>query len=64
MVYSQSESNAKEVFLFQNVEVAVNDEITHLKAICFLKPTADNMVTLKKHLKDPKFSEYHLCMVL
>jgi vacuolar protein sorting-associated protein 45 len=61
MVYSQSESNSKEVFLFQSLDAAKKDEVTHLKAICFLRPTADNIKLLLDHLKEPRFSEYHIC---
>ena len=73
MVYSQSESNQKEVFLFQNItpktkkdDVSIeidkvkNEDITHLKAICFLRPTDENIKVLQSHLKSPQFSEYHI----
>jgi vacuolar protein sorting-associated protein 45 len=61
MVFSQSESNAKEVFLFQNIESDKKSEVTHLKAVCFLRPTAANITALLGHLREPRFSEYHLC---
>jgi vacuolar protein sorting-associated protein 45 len=60
MVYSQSESNAKEVFLFQGIEVDKKSEISHLKAVCFLRPTAANISALLAHLRAPRFAEYHI----
>jgi vacuolar protein sorting-associated protein 45 len=32
----------------------------HLKAVCLLRPTADNIRALQEHLKQPQFAEYHL----
>ena len=31
------------------------------QAVCFLRPTPQNISAMKKHLKSPKFGEYHLC---
>ncbi|KAH7447578.1 hypothetical protein KP509_01G112400 [Ceratopteris richardii] len=34
--------------------------MTHLKAVCFLRPTSENFQHLKKVLTNPRFGEYHL----
>ncbi|GLJ21482.1 hypothetical protein SUGI_0396700 [Cryptomeria japonica] len=34
--------------------------MTHLKAVCFLRPTTENIQHLKRHLNFPRFGEYHL----
>jgi hypothetical protein len=35
--------------------------VGHLKAVCLLRPTADNVALLIKQLKEPRFASYHLC---
>jgi len=34
--------------------------MSHLKAVCFVRPTADNIELLMQELERPRFSEYHL----
>lgn len=35
--------------------------VSHLKAVCFLRPTAENITLLERHLEKPRFASYHLC---
>eukprot|EP00250_Pteridium_aquilinum_P035063 c8549_g1_i1 orf=81-1778(+) len=60
VVFSQSELLQKEVFLVETVESAAKESMTHLKAVCFLRPTAENIQHLKRVLNNPRFGEYHL----
>ncbi|XP_024529786.1 vacuolar protein sorting-associated protein 45 homolog [Selaginella moellendorffii] len=57
---SQSELLQKEVFLVEKAESTSSEPMTHLKAVCFLRPTAENMQNLKEILGQPRFGEYHL----
>jgi len=34
--------------------------MAHLKAVCFVRPTAENFQLLAKELRKPKYGEYHL----
>ena len=34
--------------------------MTHMSAVCLLRPTPDNIKALVAHLKEPKFKEYHI----
>lgn len=61
MAFSQSELLQKEVFLVETVESAAKESMTHLKAVCFLRPTSENIQHLKRVLSNPRFGEYHLC---
>lgn len=61
MAFSQSELLQKEVFLVETVESAAKESMTHLKAVCFLRPTSENIQHLKRVLNNPRFGEYHLC---
>eukprot|EP00271_Cylindrocystis_brebissonii_P008049 TRINITY_DN2207_c0_g2_i1.p1 TRINITY_DN2207_c0_g2~~TRINITY_DN2207_c0_g2_i1.p1 ORF type:complete len:613 (+),score=136.96 TRINITY_DN2207_c0_g2_i1:493-2331(+) len=76
LVLSQSDILHKEVFLVERIDgpVAgapsgarlssvpeeVEEPMTHLKAICFVRPVADNIAHLERLLKKPRFGEYHL----
>lgn len=60
VVFSQSELLQKEVFLVETVDSAAKESMAHLKAVCFLRPTAENMQHLKRILNSPRFGEYHL----
>lgn len=58
---SQSELLQKEVFLVEKVDAQAKETMGHLKAVTFLRPTAENIQHLKRHLHNPRFGEYHLC---
>jgi vacuolar protein sorting-associated protein 45 len=62
MVYTQTEILQKEVYLVDRIESPGRELMTHLKAVCFLRPTAENMELLIRELKDPKYGQYFLCM--
>lgn len=32
-----------------------------LQAVCFLRPTRENIARMRRELRDPRFGEYHLC---
>eukprot|EP01128_Nolandella_sp_AFSM9_P000486 TRINITY_DN10643_c0_g1_i1.p1 TRINITY_DN10643_c0_g1~~TRINITY_DN10643_c0_g1_i1.p1 ORF type:complete len:561 (+),score=134.15 TRINITY_DN10643_c0_g1_i1:119-1684(+) len=60
VVYSQSEILQEEVYLFEQISNQSREVMAHLKAICFLQPTAENLQLLKKELRKPKYGEYYL----
>ncbi|KAI4318614.1 hypothetical protein MLD38_032293 [Melastoma candidum] len=62
VVYSQSDLLKEEVFLVELVDSISKsrESMTHLKAVYFLRPTSDNIQHLRRHLKSPRFGEYHL----
>jgi hypothetical protein len=31
------------------------------QAVCFLRPTRENVARIRRELRDPRFGEYHLC---
>jgi len=68
-VYSQTEILEKQVYLvsrLEDVEKAQHGShpqqqpTSHLKAVCFLRPTDVNMGLLMRELTKPRFAEYHL----
>ncbi|XP_020600895.1 vacuolar protein sorting-associated protein 45-like [Orbicella faveolata] len=61
MVYTQSEVLQKEVYLFERVDTSGRETMKHLKAICFLRPTRENIEHLCSELKNPKYGVYYLC---
>jgi len=62
MVFAQSQLLQKEVYLFEQLEIAERKPMTHLKAVCLLRPTRQNIDHLCDELRSPKYGEYHLCM--
>lgn len=58
MVYSQSEILQKEVYLFEKISNAGRESMKHLNAICFLRPTQENIELLSDELKAPKYNAY------
>ncbi|KAF8819828.1 Sec1 family protein [Cardiosporidium cionae] len=60
LVYSQSQILEKEVFLVERIDSASREPIRHLKAICFIRPTAQNLLKVSQELKQPLYSQYHL----
>jgi vacuolar protein sorting-associated protein 45 len=65
MAFSQSEILQKEVFLFERIDVASQqDQMKHLKCIVFLRPTGENIAYLAHELQEPKYGVYYLCKLL
>ena len=49
-----------EVFLVDAIERERTEKMPHLKAVYFLRPTAENVRLLQKEFKEPKYGEYHV----
>jgi vacuolar protein sorting-associated protein 45 len=64
MVYAQSEILQKEVFLFELIDRAGQKSLKHLCAICFLRPTEENIQALVRELHEPKYGSYYICKFL
>uniref|UniRef100_A0A674E1K6 Vacuolar protein sorting-associated protein 45 n=1 Tax=Salmo trutta TaxID=8032 RepID=A0A674E1K6_SALTR len=60
VVYTQSEILQKEVYLFERIDSQNRDNMKHLKAICFLRPTKENVENLIQELRRPKYSVYFI----
>ena len=63
VAYSQSELLQKEVYLVELVDSMSKESMMHLKAVYFLRPTSENIQHLRRQLTNPRFGEYHLCML-
>lgn len=71
-VYSQTEINSKEVYLVSRIDdPSSNPNLkpnpasgaksnSHLKAVCFVRPTDANVGLLVRELTRPRFTEYHI----
>ncbi|GAU89521.1 hypothetical protein RvY_02065 [Ramazzottius varieornatus] len=61
VVYSQSEILRKEVYLFERIDAGANRELMkHLKCICFVRPTRENVEALCHEFKHPKYGSYYV----
>lgn len=63
MVYAQSEILQKEVFLFELIENSGQKVLKNLNAICFLRPTEENIELLERELHEPKYGGYYICKI-
>ena len=61
MVYSRTQILAKEVFFIETIDNLPSEKLTHLSAIFVIRGTDLNVQKLAQQLRDPTFSEYHLC---
>jgi vacuolar protein sorting-associated protein 45 len=59
-VYSQSDVLKQEVFLVERIDNDEVEKLMHMKAVCFLRPSYSSLRALCRHLRDPRFGEYHL----
>jgi vacuolar protein sorting-associated protein 45 len=63
-VYSQTEILAKEVYLVARLDEPKKEEkkdSSHLKAVCYLRPTELSVGLLVRELQEnPRFTEYHI----
>nr|XP_054526348.1 vacuolar protein sorting-associated protein 45 isoform X6 [Pan troglodytes] len=60
MVYTQSEILQKEVYLFERIDSQNREIMKHLKAICFLRPTKENVDYMIQELRRPKYTIYFI----
>ncbi|XP_002734962.1 vacuolar protein sorting-associated protein 45-like [Saccoglossus kowalevskii] len=60
MVYAQSEILQKEVYLFERIDSPNRENMKHLKCICLIRPTRENIELLCHELKNPKYSLYFI----
>merc|ERR1719419_1662749 len=60
VVYSQSETLRKEVYLFERIESSAREVMKHLKCICFLRPTRENVELLCQEFRNPKYGLYYV----
>ena len=61
MVYAQSEILQKEVYLFERIDGGPRESMKHLKCICFIRPSKENVELLSRELKSPKYGFYYIC---
>ena len=59
MVYTQTQLLEKEIYLVKQLGNS-HEIMGHLKAIVFVRPTEANLALIKREIKAPKFSEYHI----
>ncbi|KAK9800267.1 hypothetical protein WJX73_010485 [Symbiochloris irregularis] len=60
LVYGQTEILKHEVFLVERLDSERKDQLLHLKAVCFLRPTRENIALLRQELREPHYGEYSL----
>ena len=64
MVYAQSEILQKEVYLFERIDSTGRESMKHLKCICYVRPTKENIELLQQELRMPNYGLYYICKCL
>jgi len=59
-VLSQSEILEREMYLTEILENEHREKLDHLRAVCLVRPTKENLALLRRELRAPKYKEYHL----
>ncbi|GMH43449.1 hypothetical protein BSKO_11371 [Bryopsis sp. KO-2023] len=59
-VYTQTELGTRNVFCTERIDSTESREHKELKAVCFLRPTRENVTNMKRELRKPRFQSYHL----
>lgn len=60
MVSTQSQILQNEVFLIDTLDTPHTDRVPHLKAVYYVRPTAENVRRICEALHDPRYGEYHI----
>jgi len=60
MVFTQTQVLQHEVFMTDTIERLRSEKMPHLKAIYFVRPTAENIRRIQMELREPRFGEYHI----
>ncbi len=60
-VYSQTEIMNQQVYLVSNItSPSLSSGGSHLKAVCFVRPTPSSIEAIGKELEQSRFAEYHI----
>ena len=59
VVQSQTDMLRHEVLLVDRLD-AQREPMRHMKAMVFVRPTAENIMNLRKELENPMYGEYHI----
>jgi len=49
-----------QAFLVSRIDEDKGGQHSHVKAVCFLRPSGENIALLRRHLRNPQFGEYHI----
>lgn len=52
--------NDVKVFLVERLDRDGTEPMLHMKAVCFVRPTGENVALLRRHLKNPCYGEFHI----
>ena len=61
LVTTQSTLLSHQIYLTDRIENKNRDRLSHLKCVCFLRPTQSSLDSLADELNEPHYGEYFLC---
>lgn len=60
LITSQSYLLRKEVLLIEKLDVSRAQDLSHIQAVVFVRPTAENVHVLRKELREPHYKSYKI----
>ncbi|EGG01948.1 uncharacterized protein MELLADRAFT_78910 [Melampsora larici-populina 98AG31] len=57
---TQSNLLEHEIYLTDSITNPTRDRMSHLKCICFLRPTPESLAAMEEELRNPRYKEYWL----
>jgi hypothetical protein len=61
LVATQSTLLSQQIYLTDRIDNKKRDKLSHLKCICFLRPSQASLDSLAEELREPHYGEYYLC---
>lgn len=52
-----------QVYLTDRLDNHNREKMRHLRCLCFVRPSSDSIQFLIDEFRDPKYGEYHICML-
>jgi len=59
--FTQTELLQMEVFLVEKLRPSQAKKMQHLKALCFVRPTEENVTLVVEYMKRQTFGGYYIC---
>ena len=59
LIYAQTEILRKDVFLVENINSNVKDQLKHINAIYLVRFNSENCDKILQELKNPRFKQYY-----
>lgn len=60
LVVSHTKALHYQVYAIDRLDNSMRKPVGHIKALCIIRPTQENVKVLQRELSEPRFEEYHI----